>query len=206
MNLLPAHPERPGRLVGQAGGRRRFRMVWAVLVAVSALAVIGLDVHSLKARRERARTERGRLLVLSEAQTDLEERLSADRERLRQLRTTEGRLARWDEERFVLPELFRALSGALPAEVVLETVRREGAALRVTGRAGSASLVARTLEALSETERIQDLELLWVEQANPVAGPAEQRFALAGSLRYASREPEPFQRIGVLPRTGGGSR
>ena len=206
MNLLPAHPERPGRLLGQAGGRRTFRMVWAVLVAVSALAVIGLDVHSLKARRERARTERDRLLALSEEQTDLEERLSADRERLRQLRTTEGRLARWDEERFVLPELFRALSGALPAEVVLEAVRREGAALRVTGRAGSASLVARTLEALSETERIQDLELLWVEQANPVAGPAEQRFSLAGSLRYASREPEPFQRIGVLPRTGGGSR
>ncbi|MCY4628173.1 MAG: PilN domain-containing protein [Acidobacteria bacterium] len=206
MNLLPAHPGRPGRLVGQAGGGRRFPMVWAVLVAVSALAVIGLDVHSLNARRERARTERGRLLVLSEEQTDLEERLSADRERLRQLRTTEGRLARWDEERFVLPELFRALSGALPAGVVLEAVRREGGALRVTGRAGSASLVARTLEALSETERIQDLELLWVEQANPVAGPAEQRFALAGSLRYASREPEPFQRIGVFPRTGGGSR
>lgn len=206
MNLLPAHPERPGRLAGQAGGKGSFPIVWAVLVAASVLAVIGLDVHSLKARRERARTERDRLLVLSAEQTDLEERLSADRERLGQLRTTEGRLARWDEERFVLPELLRALSDALPAEVVLEAVRREGAALRVTGRAGSASLVARTLEALSETERIQDLELLWVEQANPVAGPAEQRFALAGSLRYASREPEPFQRIGVLPRTGGGSR
>ena len=206
MNLLPAHPDRPGRLAGQAGGKGSFRIVWAVLVAASVLAVIGLDVHSLKARRERARTERDRLLVLSAEQTDLEERLSADRERLGQLRTTEGRLARWDEERFVLPELLRALSDALPAEVVLEAVRREGAALRVTGRAGSASLVARTLEALSETERIQDLELLWVEQANPVAGPAEQRFALAGSLRYASGEPEPFQRIGVLPRTGGGSR
>ncbi len=107
MNLLPAHPGRPGRLVGQAGGGRRFPMVWAVLVAVSALAVIGLDVHSLNARRERARTERGRLLVLSEEQTDLEERLSADRERLRQLRTTEGRLARWDEERFFLAGVFR---------------------------------------------------------------------------------------------------
>ena len=202
MNLLPANPERPGALAGQAGGNSGSRIVWSVLAAALALAVIGLDVHSLNARLERARTERDRLLALSAEQGGLEERLSADRERLRRLRTAEGRLARWDEERFVVPELLRALSGALPAEVVLESVRREGAALRVTGRAGSAPLVARTLEALSDTGRLQGLELLWVEQANAAADPAEQRFALGGSLRYTSSEPEPFERIGVLPRTG----
>lgn len=206
MNLLPTHAARSGGLVTDSGGKGRFRILSGVFVAALVTVAIGLDVHSLSARRERAESERDRLLLLSAQREDQEEGLRADRERLRQLRTTEGRLARWDEERFVLPDLLRALSSALPAEVVLEAVRREGGDLRVTGRAASTSLVARTLEALSATERIRDLELLWVERANEAAGAVEQRFALAGSLRYTSREPEPFERIGVLSRTGAGSR
>ena len=136
----------------------------------------------------------------------LEERLARDRDRLRRLRVEETRLARWDEERFLLPELLRALSAAVPDGVVLEAVRRDGAELRVTGRARSAPGVARTLEALLEADRMGGLELLWVEQAGEAADSAEQRFAFGGSLRYASREPEPFQRVEAVPRTGERSR
>lgn len=167
------------------------------------LAVIGLDVHSLTTRLESARTERDGLRVLAAERHGLEERLVRDRERLRQLRVEEARLARWDEERFLLPELLRALAVGIPDTVVLEAVRRDGAELRVTGRAGSAAVVARTLEALLETDRMGGLELLWVEQAGEAVDAAEHRFAFAGPLRYASREPAPFERVGVPPRTRG---
>lgn len=200
MNLAPVDPGRPGRLAGQAGERRRFPILSGILAGGLVLAGVGLEIRSLNARLGNARTERDRLLVLSAEREGLEERLRADRERLRRLRAAEGRLARWDEERFVLPELLRALAGAIPDAVTLEAVRRDGAELRVTGRAGSAPVVARTLEALSETERMHGLELLWVEQAGDASNPAEQRFAFAGPLRYVSREPEPFERIEVLPR------
>lgn len=200
MNLAPAKSGRPGRPAGPAHARRRFPILSGVLVGGLTLAGIGLDIRSLNARLEAARTERDRLLVLRAEREGLEERLLADRERLRHLRVVEGRLARWDEERFVLPELLRALAGAIPNAVALEAVRRDGGELRVTGRAASAPAVARTLEALSETERMRGLELLWVEQADAASGAAEQRFAFAGSLRYTSREPEPFERVEALPR------
>ena len=206
MNLLPRDSGRPGGPAGKGVAKARFRIVWGVLVAGLVLAGIGLDVRSLNARLGRARAERDRLLVLRAERESRQERLLADRERLRQLRVEEARLARWDEERFVLPELLRALSGAIPDGVVLEAVRRDGAGLRLTGYAGSAPAVARTLEALSESERLRELELLWVEQAGDPSGPAGQRFALAGSLRYASREPEPFERIELLPGKGETSR
>ena len=199
MNLLPANPGRPGRPASPGGERRRFPVLSGVLVGGLVLAAIGLEIRSLNARLGSARTERERLLVLSAEREGLEERLRTDRERLRRLRAAEGRLARWDEERFVLPELLRALAGAIPDAVTLEAVRRDGTTLRVTGRAGSASVVARTLEALSETERMGRLELLWVEEAGDASNPAEQRFAFAGPLRYVSREPDPFDRIEVLP-------
>ena len=89
---------------------------------------------------------------------------------------------------------------------MLEAVRRDGSDLRVTGRAASAAAVARTLEALLETERMGGLELLWVERAGEAGDSVEQRFAFAGSLRYASREPEPFGRVEVLSRTEGRAR
>ena len=201
MNLLPADARRARRRAGDTGSYGRVRLVGSVLLAGLTLAVIGLDVRSLTARLESARTERDRLRFLAAERRGLEERLVRDRDRLRRLRAEEARLARWDEERFLLPELLRALSAAVPDGVVLEAVRRDGAELRVTGRAGSAPVVARTLEALLETDRMGGLELLWVEQAGAAADPAEQRFAFAGSLRYASREPEPFERVEALSRT-----
>lgn len=206
MNLLPGDSGRPGSPAREGVAKARFRIVWGVLVAGLVLAGIGLDIRSLNARLGRARAERDRLLVLRAERESQQERLLANRERLRQLRVEEARLARWDEERFVLPELLRVLSGAIPDGVVLEAVRRDGAGLRLTGYAGSAPVVARTLEALSESERMRELELLWVEQAGDPSGPAGQRFALAGPLRYASREPEPFERIELLPGNGETSR
>ncbi len=206
MNLLPADDRRSRRRTGSAAFPGRVRLLASVFLAGLTLAVIGLDVRSLTTRLEGARTERDRLRVVAAERRGLEERLVADRERLRRLRIEEARLARWDEERFLLPELLRALADAVPDAVVLEAVRRDGAELRVTGRASSAAVVGRTLEALLETERMNGLELLWVEQAGEAADAAEQRFAFAGSLRYASREPEPFERVEALSRTGERSR
>lgn len=178
----------------------------SVLLACLTLVVIGLDVRSLTTRLESARAERDRLRVLAADRRVLEDRLVRDRDLLRRLRVEEARLARWDEERSLVPELLRTLSVAIPEAVVLEAVHRHGSDLRVTGRAASAAAVARTLEALLETERTRGLELLWVEQAGGAADSAGQRFAFAGSLRYASREPEPFGRVEALSRTGARSR
>lgn len=199
MNLLPADAPRSRRRARRASAQGRVRTAGAVLLAVLTLAVIGLDVRSLTTRLEAARTERDRLRALAAERRGLEERLIRDRDRLRRLRIEEARLARWDEERFLVPELLRALSAAIPETAVLEAVRRDGSELRVTGRAGSAAVVATTLDAFLETGRMQELELLWVEQAGEGADSAEQRFAFAGSLRYASREPESFQRVELLP-------
>ena len=206
MNLLPADARRRRKKAGRAGFSGRARLLGTVFLACLTLAGIGLDLRSLTARLERARGERDRVRVLAAERRGLEERLVRDRDRLRRLRVEETRLARWDEERFLLPELLRALSAVIPDAVVLETVRRDGSELRVTGRADSAAAVARTLEALLETDPLGGLELLWVERGGEAADAPEQRFAFAGSLRYASREPEPFERVEALSRTGERSR
>lgn len=203
MNLLPADARAARK---RAGFHGRTGLLGSALVAGLTLAAVGLDVRSLTTRLENARTERDRLRVLAAEHGGLEERLARDRDRLRRLRIEEVRLARWDEERFLLPELLRVLSTAIPDAVVLETLRRDGAELRVTGRAGSAAVVARTLEAFLKTDRMGGLELLWVEQAGEAADSAEQRFAFAGPLRYASSEPALFERVEALSRNGRGSR
>ena len=200
MNLLPAEA-RQSRTPGErAGAPGRVRIFWRTLPIALTLAMIGLDVNVLRTRLEGARSDRDRLGTLIGEREGLEERLVADRERLRQLRVAEGRLARWDEERFLLPELLRGLSVAIPDAVVLEEIRREGPDFRVTGRGDSASVVARAVDALSGMERVRDLELLWVERVDGAAGLEEQRFALAGALRFASREPQPFETVETAPR------
>lgn len=206
MNLLPAETRRSRKRAGRAALHGRVRLAGSVLLAGLTLAVIGLDARSLAARLETARTERDRLRIVAAEREGLEERLGRDRDRLRWLRVEETRLARWDEERFLVPELLRALSAGVPEAARLEAVRRDGSELRVTGRAGSAAVVGRTLEALLETDRMGGLELLWVEQAGEAADSAEQRFAFAGTLRYTSREPEPFERVEALSRSGEWSR
>jgi Tfp pilus assembly protein PilN len=181
-------------------------MLQAGLLAGSTLAVIGYDVHSLRSRLADLRSERARILQRTAEREAREERARTDRELLRQLEVTESRLARWDEERFLIPELLRAIAAVVPETVILEVVRREGSALRVSGRARSAAVVARALDALSGMERVRELELLWVERTAGAADPDEQRFAFAGSLRYASREPESFERVEPAPRAGEGFR
>lgn len=206
MNLLPADAPRSGRSAGRASVPGRVRAVGGALLVGFTLAAVGLEFRSLTTRLEAARTERDRLRVLAAERRGLEERLVRDRDRLRRLRIEEARLARWDEERFLFPELLRALAAAIPDAAVLDAVRRDGSALRVSGRAHSAAVVGRTLDAFGEIERAEGLELLWVEQAGEAGASREQRFAFAGSLRYRSREPEPFGRIEAPPRQGGGSR
>lgn len=202
MNLLPAHTRKVRAQAGGTGASRALWIVRTVLVAGATLALIGFDVRSLRNRLENLRSERSRILQRTAEREALEGRVRADREKLRQLQVTERRLARWDEERFLIPELLLELSTAVPDTVVVEAVRREGPALRVTGRASSSAIVARTLEALSRMERVDRLELLWVERTEAASDPNEQRFALAGSVRYASREPERFEQVEALSRPG----
>ena len=200
MNLLPAAARQDRTSGKRAGASGRVRIFWGTLAIALTLAMIGFDVNVLRTRLHGARSDRDRLGALIAEREGLEERLVADRERLRELRVAEGRLARWDEERFLLPELLRGLSVAVPGAVVLEEVRREGPDFRVTGRGDSASVVAKAVDAFSGMERVGDLELLWVERVDGAAGGEEQRFALAGSLRFASREPQPFETVEAAPR------
>ncbi len=200
MNLLPADPRQRGKPGTRVGAPGRGRILWGALVVGLTLAVIGVDVHVLETRLQSARADRNRLGTQIAEREGEKARLVAGRERLRELRVAEGRLARWDEERFLLPELLRGFSLAVPAAVVLEEVRREGPEFRVTGRANSAATVASALDAFSRMERVRDVELLWVERVDAVDGAEEQRFALAGSLRYASREPQPFDRVEAVAR------
>ena len=206
MNLLPAGgPER--RRSGRTGRRpSRARNLAGGFLFGLAVVAVAVDVRLLRGRLEGARSEREQLRGRIAAQAGEEERLRAEREHLAELREVEARLARWDEERFLVPGLLREISLAVPDEVVLEEVRRDGPDLRITGRGDSAAEVARALEALSQMERVRDLALLWVEQSDPVAEGGQQRFALAGALRYASREPSPFERVEPARGNGGAPR
>lgn len=201
MNLLPATVRRRGKATRTATPGSGRSVGGALLVGLT-LFVIGLDVHSLKTRLESANSDRDRLRARIAEREGEEERLAAVRERLRRLRVAEDRLARWDEERFVPSELLREFSRAVPGEVVLEEIRREGPELRVTGRTRSAASVASTLDAFSRMGRVGEMELLWVERMSAGDDAEDQRFAVAGALRYASRDPQPFGRIEAV----GGNR
>ena len=170
----------------------RAAVLAGTLLVALPLSLIFWEVHTLELRTQAARSERDRLAARAAEREGAEERLRADRERLAALRVTEGRLARWDEERFLLPELLRGLSDAVPDAVVLEEIRREGPNLRITGQGASAAVVAEAARAFSGLERIRETELLWVEQVEDALGGTGQRFSLAGGLHYTSREPEPF--------------
>lgn len=195
MNLLPPGFRYDRQARGSGPSRRRSFVVGALSVGLS-LALILVEVRALTARLQKVRTERDRLAMQVAQRKDAEERLRSDRERLNRLRAVEGRLARWHEERSLLPGLLRGLSRAVPDAVVLETLRREGGDLRITGRGPSSAAVAEAVAALSRLERIGNLELLWVEQVDSRSLAGEQRFAVGGDLRYSSREPEPFQEVG----------
>lgn len=194
MNLLPIRLPRDMRPAG--GSRsRRFGVLTAGLFLGSSLALVGMEVRSLNRRLQAARIERDRLVEENAEREHSREQVRSAQAQLARLRAIEGRLARWQEDRLVLPDLLRGLSAVLPDVVVLEAFRREGPELRITGRGDSAAAVTEAAAALSRLERVRDLELLWVEQVEGATGAAEQRFSLAGAVRYGTREPPPFDRI-----------
>ena len=119
-------------------------------------------------------------------------RLAEGREALARLETEERRLARWDEERFVLPQLLRELALRIATGVVLEELRREGRGIWITGRAGSGDQVSSATRSVAGIDRFRTVDLLWVERAEDLPAPANQRFAISGDIRFNSREPEPF--------------
>lgn len=197
MNLLPPGVS-PGRwTVGRPGPSRRTLLLFGALFAGLCLAPIPVEVRSLTARLGAARSERERLAHRASERQRAEEQLRSDRERLAQLRAVEGRLARWQEERSLVPALLRGLSRAVPDTVVLETVQREGPDLQITGKGSSSAAVAAATAAFSGLEQIGSLELLWVEQVGGGSVTEEQRFSVAGEVRYASPDPPPFETVGI---------
>ena len=201
MNLLTGGGRRPRASAPEATNR--------LAAAVGALALGGslllafLDGRSLGARLLAAEEQRDLLALRIAERERAGERLEADRAELAALRVAERRLARWDEERFLLPELLRGLSLGVTDRVVLEELRREGARLRLTARADSADSVAEAARTLSRLDRVRGLELLWVEQLEDSPTGTDQRFALAGGFRYNTREPDPFEVVGPVEDGGG---
>ena len=195
MNLLPAATSGRWKTPRSSGFSARTVFLPGTLLVGLSLSLIGWEVHSLERRSQAARSARDRLSALAAERDGAAERLRADRERLAHLLVAEGRLSRWDEERFLLPELLRGLALAVPDEVVLEEIRREGSNLRITGEGDSAATIAEAAGAFSRLERVRDLELLWVEQVEGMSGSIRQRFSLSGGLRYTSRDPEPFSAV-----------
>lgn len=195
MNLLPSRVSPDWRSAVRPGSSWRAPVLLGTLFVGVSLALILVEARSLSTRLQAARSERNRLATMAAERRTAEEHRRAGRERLARLKAVEGRLARWNEERSLLPKLLRAVSRAVPDAVVLETLGREGADLRITGRARSAAAVAEATAGLSRLEPVEDLELLWVEQVEGRGGEGEQRFSLAGGLRYSSPEPPSFERV-----------
>ena len=202
MNLLPRERgRRRSRLRGPGIPARMVSLAGSLFVGGSLLGAF-LEVRSLDARLLESVAERDRLGQLIAEREGAEERLRSGREQLRELRAAARRLARWDEERFLLPELLRGLSLGVNDAVVLEELRREGSRIRITGRAESAEAVAEAVRGLSRLDRLEGLELLWVEQQEEGVGRTGQRFSLACGLRYNSREPDPFEVVAPVEGAG----
>lgn len=192
MNLLLAEDRGRRRRLGQPTVSNRFPALAGTLLLGASVVFAFLETRSLDSRLRAAQAERDRLTRILAEREGTAERLEADRAELEALRVTERRLARWDEERFLLPELLRSLSLGVAEGVILEQLRREGGRLWITGRADSAAAVSEAAERLSRLDRLQALDLLWVERVEDAPAGMDQRFSLAGVLRYRSREPEPF--------------
>ncbi len=202
MNLLPGDlPRRRHR--GRTAIPGGAPAITGACILGASVAAAWLEFASLETRLASAATERDLLSGQISGREREEEQHAADRERLEALRAVERRLARWDEERFLLPELLHLLSLGAPDEVVLEEVRREGAEIWITGRASAPGAVAAAVRGWERLGRLEDLEILWVEQADDPSGAGGERFSLAGRVRYASRDPDPFEVVAPLEGPGG---
>ncbi len=195
MNLLPegAFKARSGPSWPGPGAKLPIAL-GAVLVAGS-LALAIVETRRLDAR---VRAEAAAAVGLDERITALEslgERIEEDRRRLEELRIVEGRLARWDEERWVVSDLLGELPSHVGDAVVLENLRRRGAELWITGRTVSTGAARTAAARLGEIRRIRSLTLQFVERVagdGPADRAGDHQFSLAGTLRFDTRDPEPI--------------
>ncbi len=196
MNLLP-----PDAFGARSGWR--LPTLSAVPIAAGCLLVAGsvflasVEMRRLDSfRRTEAAAAAGIEARIVEFE-ELRERIEADRKRLEQLRVLEARLARWDEERHVLPDLLRELPLTVGDGVVLESLRRQGADFWITGRTGSTGAARTAASRFRDMDRVRSLTLQYVERGGEDSAPryenplGDHRFALTGTLRFNSREPAP---------------
>ncbi len=206
MNLLPRENARRSRPKSPPGPPHRTGFLAGVLLLAGTALLAFWEDRSLGRRILAAQEEGDRLTQQIAEHEGAGDRLAAARELLSDLQASERRLARWDEERFLFPELLRGLAVGVSEEVVLEELRREGSRIWITARTGSADSVAEAARALTRLDRLHALELLWVERVEDSPAAGGQRFALGGELQFHSREPGPFAVvIPVEGERGGGS-
>lgn len=206
MNLTPAANRRRfptrRRSTGADGRRRAGAVLLGSLLVVGVVAAGLLERRGLDRQRAAAEAEVRRLQGAAQQHARTQGRLAAALEARAAAARLDRRLARWDEERGVVAQLLRGLSRRLGPEAVLDTIRRDGVDLELTGRALSGEAVSAAVRDLGRLDRVFALDLLYVERAETGATPqgdefaaetAAQRFAARGLIRYVSPEPDPFE-------------
>ncbi len=181
-------------------------MAGCVLVAGSVVLAF-LDMGRLDSRHRAEVATATRLEAQIAEFEGLRDRIEEDRRRIGQLRVVEGRLARWDEERHVLPDLLRELPLTVGDGVVLENLRRRGDDFRITGRTGSTGSARTAAGRFRKMDRVRSLTLEYVERdadgRESGRGLGDHRFSLTGTLRFNSRDPGPPAAL-LTAFTGGG--
>lgn len=197
MNLAPESGRRRGRSAGLPTLSTRVGRLGGGLVLAASLSGVFFELRSVGRRLERANEARERLSQQLGDRERAIESVRAARARIAELRQDRSRLVRWDEERLLLPELLRGLSLQVTDDVVLEELRREGVQIIIVGRTGSGSdAVAAATGRLGRVDRLQNLNLRWVERIEEGQAGFGQRFSLAGALRYSSGDPAAMVPLG----------
>ena len=206
MNLIP--PGEPGRRLpsGRPGLPSAPGLLAGVILAILVAGALLLEARILAVRGSAEEAERDSLAREIEERRVAAARLEREREELADIRRAERRLLRWDEERGLLPELLRGLARRVSEEAVFEELRRDEDRFWITGRIASGVALSEATAGLAEADRVETLELLWVQRAEGDLGGGHQRFALTGRLRFNTPTPERFVVVEPLhPDPGGGS-
>ncbi len=211
-----ARPRRGLNLLPEEGLLQKSARPWRVrgaalpllagtgLVALSTLVAI-TDARRLDTRHRAESAVAGQIETRIADLEGLASQIAEDRRHLERLHIVSGRLERWDEERYVLPDLLRELALEIGDGVVLENLSRRGDELVITGRTGSTGAARSAAERFAGMDRVRTLTLQYVERGGGGDVRAtmlgDHRFSLAGALRFNSREPEPL--VALIAALGG---
>ena len=167
--------------------------VGGALLLLGTLLTAFLDGGALGRRLEQASEEQASLAAELARRQQNAEAIESGRARISELEVSRARLLRWEEEKLLVSELLRGLALQVGSDVIIEELRREGGRIFIVGRTGAgSSAVAAAARSLGRVDRLQGLNLQWVEQIEDIRLPAGQRFSLAGAVRYFSPPPNGF--------------